>query len=170
MVGRDRCYTQGLIFYLALLSGRQTRLTARITWTLSSFIIRLQMANPYSSPNSGLTPTQPASSTRLRRCAIILFALPVLAAAPIYLLVFRYTLTLMQPYVGPDHRAGFLDLLYLAIMFCVTTSSLLSGFALLWKSDTFPRFSRAMTIVFAILVLPMLYAACFSYKFYFPTQ
>ena len=34
MVGREICYTQGSIFYLALLSGRQTRLTARITWTL----------------------------------------------------------------------------------------------------------------------------------------
>ena len=35
MVGRDKCYTQGLVFYLALFSGRQTLMAARITWTLS---------------------------------------------------------------------------------------------------------------------------------------
>ena len=35
MAGRDRCYTEGLIFYLAPSSGRQTGFAARITRTLS---------------------------------------------------------------------------------------------------------------------------------------
>ena len=34
MAGRDKCYTQGLIFYLALFSGRHVLMAARITWTL----------------------------------------------------------------------------------------------------------------------------------------
>ena len=35
MAGRDRCYTEGFIFYLAPSSGRPTLMAARITRTLS---------------------------------------------------------------------------------------------------------------------------------------
>ena len=42
---RDRCYTQGLIFYLALSSGQPTLMAARITRTLSRFRYLLQMTN-----------------------------------------------------------------------------------------------------------------------------
>ena len=94
--------------------------------------------------------------------------LPLVTAIPIYIFVFKYTLVVMRPYDGPDHRAGFLDLLFLAIMFCVVTITLLPGFAFLWQSGAVPKFSRAMTIVFTIMLLPAIYLSTMVYAFYFP--
>ena len=71
LVGRGICYTQGLVFYLAPFSGRQTLMAARITWTLCALAQKETMNEirlPYGLQGSELRHISDVASGLACKC------------------------------------------------------------------------------------------------------
>ena len=126
--------------------------------------------NPYSSPPSGNSGVLSLRINRNRSLAIVLFALPVVLAVPAYYFVFNYSTSVMRPISGPDHRAGFLSLVYLCVMFCVTVYTMLPACLLLRRSHKLSAFTNAITFLPYVLLAPAIWISVWIYMFYFPLQ
>lgn len=61
---------------------------------------------------------------------------------------------LVSDELEPDHRAAFLGLAYLAIMFTLTVFAYFPAFLILWLARVQPMFSGLLTVLFGFLMLP----------------
>ena len=118
--------------------------------------------NPYASPAAENV------SCLSFQVGVLALVLPLIAVFPLYHFVHNYASEVMRPIAGPDHRMGFLDVHFTGIMFSVVVYCWLAGFALLWHSQTLPKFTKAATILFAALAFPAIYVSILIYYFYCP--
>ena len=75
-----------------------------------------KLSNPYAAAS---TETGAQGSQTVRRgnlFGILLLAFPFVAAIPIWYFVHNHAVQLMRPVVGPDHRAGFLNIHFIGII------------------------------------------------------
>ena len=123
-------------------------------------IVILKMSNPYESPtydseasNIGLSTS--GWRTRKRRVATLLFALPFFLALPVRYWVFNHAGSwLVSTDLEPDHRAVFLGLGYLHMMFSILVFATFPALCLLWHDRVKPWITGTLAVLFGLLLIP----------------
>ena len=123
-------------------------------------IVILKMSNPYESPANDLKSSSTELSTAgwwniKRRVATILFVTPLFLALPVRYWVFNHAGSwLVSTDLEPDHRAVFLGLGYLHMMFSILVFATFPALCLLWHDRVKPWITGTLAVLFGLLLIP----------------
>ena len=108
--------------------------------------------NPYSSASQADAST---ARTRTRKVAISLIAAPFLLAFPLHYWAMNHAGSwFVSTGLEPDHRSGFLGLMYVGLIMSIAVWCFFVASILLWRDRFYPLVSGIAAMVFGLLAVP----------------